>query len=160
MSPVPETPGPVARLAAASLDLVVIVAWAGFAGLIGAALQSRNSLPETAGARDLLAFLTLVLPVAITFSLQEAGNHRATFGKRRMKSSVATTDRRRLSLGRSLLRNGLKLLPWQIAHTGVFHLAAGSTAPFHLALTIGAQLLAATDVVVMIGNRDHRACTI
>lgn len=71
---------------------------------------------------DLLAFSTLVLPVILYFALTEASRHCASIGKRRLGLIVADEAGRPLGRGRSLLRSALKFLPWQVAHTSLFHI--------------------------------------
>jgi len=51
----------------------------------------------------------------------------------------------------------VKFLPWQLAHTAVFHLAGGSTSLAFLALSIGAQVLVVASVLVMAIDARHRA---
>jgi uncharacterized RDD family membrane protein YckC len=77
---------------------------------------------------DLIAFVTLVLPVILYFAVQEASSSQATWGKRRAGLRVTAADGGRLNLRRSLLRSGLKFLPWQIAHTALFHIPGWPTA--------------------------------
>lgn len=71
---------------------------------------------------DLLAFVTLVFPVILYFALCEASAARATWGKRRAGLMVVSSRGGRLTLGQSLLRSGLKFVPWQLAHTALFHI--------------------------------------
>jgi uncharacterized RDD family membrane protein YckC len=72
--------------------------------------------------RDLLAFLTLVFPVMLYFTYGESSHAQATWGKRTV--GVVVVDQRgdRVSRRRALARAALKLLPWQVAHTTLFHI--------------------------------------
>ncbi len=45
-----------------------------------------------------------------------------TRGKRRMGLAVISAAGDRLGTGRSVLRSTVKFLPWQIAHTSLFHI--------------------------------------
>jgi len=146
------------RLASLAWDLPVIAAWALFAGIVGVALNILvGPQPRSPWSLDLQAFLTLILPVVLTFSYLEGSRRQATFGKRRMH--VVVTDADGLSTGfrRALVRSVVKFLPWQLAHTAVFHLAGGSTSLAFLALSIGAQLLVVASALVMAIDGRHRA---
>jgi uncharacterized RDD family membrane protein YckC len=66
---------------------------------------------------QLIGFLTLTLPV-ITYSyLTETSKWKATIGKRILKLTVLTSENK--TKKNVLLRNVLKYLPWELAHTGV-----------------------------------------
>jgi len=66
---------------------------------------------------QLIGFLTLTLPV-ITYSyLTEKSKWKATIGKRILNLIVLTNENK--TTKSILLRNVLKYLPWELAHTGV-----------------------------------------
>jgi hypothetical protein len=66
---------------------------------------------------QLIGFLTLTLPV-ITYSyLTEKGVWKATIGKRVLNLIVLTPENK--TNKSILIRNLLKYLPWELAHTGV-----------------------------------------
>ncbi len=66
---------------------------------------------------QLIGFLTLTFPV-ITYSyLTEKSNWRGTIGKKLQKLIVLTDQNK--SAKNILIRNVLKFLPWELAHTGV-----------------------------------------
>jgi uncharacterized RDD family membrane protein YckC len=71
---------------------------------------------------DLLAFLILVLPVILYFTLQESSWRQATWGKRKAGLQVVNTRGTRLTRKQAFVRSLLKFLPWQIAHTSIFHI--------------------------------------
>jgi uncharacterized RDD family membrane protein YckC len=73
-------------------------------------------------ASDFLAFVTLVLPVLLYFALFESSAWQATPGKRRMRLKVTNLAGERISLWRAVVRAAVKLLPWQVAHTSLFHI--------------------------------------
>jgi uncharacterized RDD family membrane protein YckC len=146
------------RLAAVAWDLPVIAAWALFAGIVGVALNLLVGLQSwSPWALDLLAFLTLILPVILTFAYLEGSGRQATFGKRRLRLIVTDADGRPPGFRRACIRSAVKFLPWQLGHTAVFHLAAGSTSIAFLALSIGAQLLVVASALVMAVDARHRA---
>jgi uncharacterized RDD family membrane protein YckC len=87
------------------------------------------SWPENPLVGDLIAFLTLVLPVILYFSLQESSSRQSTWGKRRVGLLVVNEKGERLTFGRAFIRSFLKFLPWQIAHTCLFHWEGWPFAP-------------------------------
>jgi uncharacterized RDD family membrane protein YckC len=68
-----------------------------------------------------LSLLGLTPPVGLYFALAEASPQQATLGKRLLRLRVVATAGQRLSYGRSLLRTALKLAPWELAHTAIWH---------------------------------------
>jgi uncharacterized RDD family membrane protein YckC len=116
------------RLQAFLIDYVVICAYLLLLGLAvywlanGPLRLSWPSMVETPAQRDRLAFMTAVLPVIIYFAVQEASVSGATLGKRRMRLRVVNLSGKRLGFGEALVRSAVKFLPWQIAHTCLFHI--------------------------------------
>jgi uncharacterized RDD family membrane protein YckC len=122
------------RLAAFAWDYLVIAAYALVLSAISSLIWSRLSgrIPGGEGnpwLYDLLAFTTLVLPVILYFAFSEASRAQATWGKRRTGLRVVSLEGTRLTISRSLLRSALKFLPWQIAHTSLFHIPGWPMAP-------------------------------
>lgn len=95
-------------------------------GPVGDHWRSFMSDPMRA---DLVAFLLTVLPVTLYFALSERSEARATWGKRRANIEVVGPDGGRIGLGRSLVRSGLKFLPWQLAHTAMLHVPGFPMSP-------------------------------
>ena len=151
------TPGALRRVVATALDLPIVVGWATLSGATGALL--RLLAPEFGGptAWDVFAFVTLVLPVTITFAWLEASPSQATFGKRRFQLIVVDAHGDRLTWRRSMARSAVKFAPWQLAHTAVFHLAAGSTAVGYVVLAFGAQLVVLASALTMVLHTEHGA---
>lgn len=77
------------------------------------------------GALDVLAFTTTVLPVWLCSASLEARPRGATPGKRRCGLRVEPVSGDRTTWRRTLIRNGLKLLPWQLAHLAVVRMVPG-----------------------------------
>jgi len=79
---------------------------------------------------DIVAFLLTVLPITMYFTFSEASSG-ATWGKRRVGLVAATPLAAGvgLGIGRALLRNGLKFLPWQMSHTAIVHISGLATSP-------------------------------
>ena len=70
---------------------------------------------------QLTTSLLFDVPVMLYFALFEASHWRATPGKRRIGLQVVTNAGARVSLPRALARIVLKFLPWEIAHTSLWH---------------------------------------
>ena len=145
------------RLLATALDLPIVAGCAVAAGVVGLGLRSIGLRLETPVALDVLAFATLVAPVAVTLALLEAGPRSATPGKRRLGLRVVDDTGLGISRRRALVRAAVKLAPWQLAHTAVFHLAGGDTSPGWVAVSLTAQALVLASVAVMALDPRHRA---
>lgn len=121
----------VRRIGAYLVDYIVILLWmsllliAASAGWIGVSAD----VPGSSFGRWILqgqAFLWLTLPVYLYFTLFEALGRQATIGKRLLRLRVAG------SVFQIALRNTLKFLPWELAHTGIWH---GMIVPFQASPT-------------------------
>jgi uncharacterized RDD family membrane protein YckC len=139
------------------LDLTVIAGWAAFAAVAGVAARAAGYDFESPSRADVFAFITLVAPVTVTFALQEASAVHATFGKRRMGLQVTNESGRQLTFRRALARSAAKFLPWQLAHTAVIRLAAGSRSTGLLVLAITAQAVVLGSIGAIALDSDHRA---
>jgi uncharacterized RDD family membrane protein YckC len=116
------------RIAAFGVDYLIIAAWIGLITAIGfgaRALLGIESGPIVSQADKLrghaLAFLSLTLPVILYFAIAESSGWRATVGKRALGLRVLTVTGKRVGLGRSLVRSAIKFLPWEVAHTAIWH---------------------------------------
>jgi len=99
-----------------------VLTGASFAGR--AALHQHLGLPRTDAEKlrgHAVAFLTLTLPVALYVALSEASRSQATLGKRALGLRVTTTDGGRVPLGHSMVRSAVKFVPWELAHTAIWH---------------------------------------
>lgn len=155
---VPAAPGgPGVRLRAQVTDLAVIAGWAAVAAAAGLAARALGYDFGEPSRADLFALVTLVAPVTITFAVQEASPRQATVGKRRSGLQVADRDGHRLRFGRALARSAAKFAPWQLAHSAVFGLLAGSTNTWLAGLAVAAQVVVVASFVTMAFDADHRA---
>lgn len=145
------------RLLASLVDVPVVLAWVAVAALAGVALRALDATPRTPAGWDGIAFVTLILPVTVTFALAEASRRQGTPGKQRLRLSVTDRAGRRLGRGRSLARSAVKFAPWQAAHTAVFQLAAGREDPWLFGLSVGAQVVVVASAVSMLADPEHRA---
>ncbi len=155
------------RVTAFGIDYLVIVAYAAILFLVTRLFSTADTNQVAAqvfqnpALFDLFAFLTLVLQVALYFALCECSMYQATWGKKRLRLCVTTLDGRRISLPRSLARSGMKFLPWQIAHSSLFHIPGWPTAvqqipPGALAGFGIAWLLVGSYLVLLAFSASHR----
>jgi uncharacterized RDD family membrane protein YckC len=114
---------PIAAFIALLFGVSVAVTW------VMNTLGRPVSWPDNPLLADLLAFLILVLPVILYFTLQESSSRRSTWGKRKEGLLVVNEKGERLTFGRAFIRSLLKFLPWQIAHTSLFHWQGRPLAP-------------------------------
>jgi uncharacterized RDD family membrane protein YckC len=94
---------------------LVVVKTTGFMGL---ALH----WPENPLVADLIAFVTLVLPIILYFTLQESSSKQATWGKEKTGIRVVNIYGGTLTRAQAFTRSLVKLIPWQIAHTCLYHI--------------------------------------
>lgn len=112
------------RTGAYVIDYLCIIGYAIVLLLVTVFIVQPDMSDETmriggAAFMQLVGFITLTGPVVVIMSLLEASRWQASPGKMLMKLRVMRPDSRPLTLPRSLGRNALKFLPWEIAHTGV-----------------------------------------
>ncbi len=125
--------GPRAR--AFALDYLLIAAYLLLVVLVFASLQwlapdwSARLFARRFQAQG-LAFGVVTFPVFLYFTAMEGSARQATWGKRRLGLRVVDRAGRRPGWGRAALRSGLKLLPWEAAHTCIWALTwPGGPAP-------------------------------
>ena len=121
----PSRPSGRKRVSAYLADSILIFAWIGaltfigftwgeslFDGLEGATLQ---------WAGHAFSFFALTAPVILYFALLEASPLQASLGKAWRRLELVDASGKRAGLGRTLLRNALKFLPWELAHSAIWH---------------------------------------
>lgn len=67
--------------------------------------------------RHLISFFTLTVPVVLYFILMERSDKQATIGKTMVKIKVVNAKGGRASLKHLIIRNTIKFIPWEVAHT-------------------------------------------
>jgi uncharacterized RDD family membrane protein YckC len=82
--------------------------------------SSALTMPITA---ELVGFLTLTGPVILYFALCEASTWQATLGKRALGVVVVGPGGTRLPFGRTIVREVVRFLPWEMAHALIWPLA-------------------------------------
>jgi uncharacterized RDD family membrane protein YckC len=104
--------GYIILLAAGTMVIVKVSGW------LGTPLQ----WPENPILADLMAFITLVLPVILYFTFQESSPKQSTWGKRKAGIRVVNANGGRLARVQAFVRSLVKMIPWQTAHTCLFHI--------------------------------------
>jgi len=124
------------RLLGFGFDYLIISAYIIFLTLVTLGLLTilgitpgGSSLFENPIIADSISFLTLILPVVLYFTFLESSSQQATWGKRRVGIQVVNSSGGRLSKLQALVRSLIKFLPWQIAHTSLFHIEGWPMAP-------------------------------
>ena len=124
------------RLKAFTFDYLIIFAYIAVLfgvnfGIIlsGGRLEEVSPLFASPVVKDAIAFVTLILPVVLYFTLQESSARQATWGKRKAGIRVVDAHGGRLTRKRAFVRSLVKLLPWQIAHTSIYHIEGFPFAP-------------------------------
>jgi uncharacterized RDD family membrane protein YckC len=114
---------PLNRLVAWVVDWGCILVWVAITAAVGVPLFLVG-VTEGIGTvtLNLVGAVLVVIPVTFWFAWLESGARQATPGKRlRALRVVSATDGARVTFGRALLRNTLKIaVPWLIGHAAVF----------------------------------------
>ena len=140
------------------LTYIIILSGVNF-GLIlyaGTLDQFSPFFASTAG-KDLVAFLTLVLPVILYFTVQEGSDGRATWGKHKVGLQVVDSQGEQLSFGKAFLRSAVKFFPWQVAHTSIYQLSTtGGESTFGIIGIILTYVLVGIYLAVALVSKEHR----
>jgi uncharacterized RDD family membrane protein YckC len=155
-------PASVARRAAAfGLDYLLIAGW--LVLVVGGGALLRLAAPGLAAALfgnpligEATGFLVLTLPVSAYFAATEAGPAGASWGKRRLGLRVTTVSGQDLRLSRSVLRTGLKFLPWELTHAIIWRFANPGSAPevlLNIGLVVVWALIAANLASALLDDR-------
>ncbi|GLQ19883.1 RDD family protein [Algimonas porphyrae] len=138
------------RIAAYLVDYIVILLWLGLifsAAMLG--LIGINDPDVWTGADRWIAqaqaFLMVTLPVYLYFTISESRGRKATPGKRLLGLTVDGTPLQIMQ------RNLVKFLPWEVAHTAIWHgmpLPAASE-PTPLGLTLMCLSMAAAGLYII-----------
>jgi uncharacterized RDD family membrane protein YckC len=150
------------RVLALLVDFVLVLVYIGI--LVGVALSFFyfiiGGIPTlSTNAAHAIGFLTLTLPVATYFILCELSQRHASFGKRKAKLIVSSFDGKPLEIKQVIVRNIIKFLPWEYAHTLIYILilvpGATSSTPLLFALIV-ANIIPLVYVCFVLFRRDHR----
>lgn len=117
--------------------------------------------PENPILADLLAFVTLILPVILYFTVQESSSKQSTWGKRKVGIRVVNADESTLTRSQAFVRSLTKVIPWQIAHTCLFHIpgwpmAATTVPPMVTDGLVLVYVLAGIYIAAALITKKHR----
>ncbi|SEQ30451.1 RDD family protein [Piscibacillus halophilus] len=102
---------------------------------------------------QLIATFTSVIPVIIIFSIMEGSFQAATFGKRFNHLRISYPNHFK---SRSVIRNMVKFLPWQLGHMGVIHGMYKDFNWFAMTLIYVSMLLAVLYIMMVLIRQDQR----
>jgi len=140
---------------------IVVLAGVNF-GLIfrGRALEEISPILVSPIGMDVTAFLTLILPVILYFTLQESSARQGTWGKRKTGIRVINIEGGTLTKTRAFVRSLIKFLPWQIAHTSIYQIkevVPGSLSePFDITGFVLVYVLIGIYVLSALISKKHR----
>ncbi len=140
------------RLLAFLVDYGVMVLFVAVLSVAGFAIRSQlgvtSSVPtfQQRLLAQALVFATVILPIMLYFAVSESSRWQATIGKRVLRLQVTDDHGGRSPLLRTLLRAVVKFAPWELAHTGIWHVPGtpfvSEPAAFSYGIWITAALLA------------------
>lgn len=148
------------RSLACIIDWVIILLYAillfGIVALLSQAgvLTIRTVHPVTG---QLIGFCTLTLPVILYFILFEAGHHHATIGKRILKIEVTGES---IAVRQVIVRNIIKFLPWEFAHTGILwvnYIKTPETPLWIWFLLIAPQVVVVVYIMTVVATKGSRS---
>lgn len=141
-------------------DYLVVLAWLvlvfltiGLPQILGwLDLSSVWSDPVSA---DLAITLLTVVPWFVYLVWTESASPHATWGKQRAHLTVTTSDGDDPAAGAVIVRNLIKVLPWQLGHMGTMRLATmANSPPFAIWLEVGSLVVLALIVIpIVLGRR-------
>jgi uncharacterized RDD family membrane protein YckC len=145
-------------IAAYIVLLVIISVGLGF-GPLQSVFRAMFADPNRS---EISAFLLLVFPVILYFTLLECSSWQATWGKRKRGLCVIDTHGARLSFPRSLVRSLLKFAPWELTHACLWRIPGWPLAPTPPPPIITAGLvlvwiLVAAYLVSILASKKHQA---
>jgi len=119
------------------LTYIIVLASVNFGIILrGRMLEDISPLLASPLAKDAIAFLTLILPVILYFTLQEGSIRQGTWGKRKAGIRVVNANGGTLTKMQAFVRSLVKFLPWQIAHTSIYQIQevvpGGEVGPFNI----------------------------
>jgi Predicted membrane protein/domain len=150
------------RILAFLLDYLVIAVY-GLLIVVPLSLVFRDFFRPlfsgTPAIAELTGFLLITLPVSLYFLIGECTSRQGTWGKRKLALRVVDREGRRIRLWRSIVRTGVKFLPWETAHFAIWRILLPGGIPEYFAMLI----LIIVDITVIIYlispllNRERRS---
>jgi uncharacterized RDD family membrane protein YckC len=110
--------------------------------------------------KDVIAFLTLILPVILYFTLQESSHRQGTWGKQKAGIRVVNVQGDTLTTMQAFVRSLVKFLPWQIAHTSIYQIKefvpGGPSEPFDITGFVLVYVLVGIYILSALILKKHR----
>jgi uncharacterized RDD family membrane protein YckC len=147
------------RFIAFVLDFIIIGIYILFLLGVGIGINAMSggiALLASPIAMNILAFITIIMPVVLYSSLQESSTYHATLGKRWVKIKVVNLQGTRLSAWQTFLRSAIKFLPWQLAHMSVIYLRFGYNSPIFMIEALISQGLVIVYIVFLLFVKRHQ----
>ncbi len=156
------------RISAFLLDYLVIALYMIFLVIISVGLgmgpfrDAFRTMFANPNISEISAFLLLVLPVILYFTLFESSSWKASWGKRKLGLYVIDKHGERLTLPISFVRSILKFLPWELTHACLWRipgwpLAPTTPSPLIIAGLALVWILVAAYLVSILTNKKHRS---
>jgi uncharacterized RDD family membrane protein YckC len=142
------------RAIATFIDYLIIGSYA----FILWAIFSNMSIPVLGPIEgQLIGLMSLTIPAFLYVYLTEKGRHKATLGKRILKIKLRTSTNE----SSIFIRNFLKFLPWELAHTGIhwlfYYENKGLQIPLWVwALMVSPQILVFGYFISLFFNKGER----
>ncbi|MGF1462027.1 MAG: RDD family protein [Maricaulaceae bacterium] len=112
------------RVSAFFVDYIVIAIYIGALTAVSVFLGAHQAEFKSGSEAKILwhvvSFVSLTVPVWGYFTLLEGGPGQ-TLGKRLLRVRVVSLEGGALGRGRAGLRNLMRFLPWELAHTAIWH---------------------------------------
>ncbi len=143
------------RALAYMIDIVLL--FVTLATLVIIMARMTGLMPETHSQVWVATVLSFSIPAWLYFTLSDHSRLGATLGKRLLKLRVVTISKDQLSLGRSLARTAVKLMPWELAHIFGFALAGQLGSVGQSAGLIAANGLILIYLIVALVTRGKRS---
>ncbi|MFD2043299.1 RDD family protein [Ornithinibacillus salinisoli] len=113
------------RLLAFLLDYLIIIIYGVFiVGSVSVLFRPIMTplFTESVVTAQLTGFLMMTLPVSLYFIVSECSKRQGTWGKQKLGIRVVDRQGNRIGFVRSVVRTGVKFLPWEVAHFCVYRL--------------------------------------
>ena len=132
----------------AYLVLLLLVALAFYFVVLG-------GIPEFTNVQaQLVATFTSIVPIILIFSIMEGSEPFASWGKRKTKLRVVYRD---MPMVRSLVRNTLKFLPWQLGHMSTINgIYTDFGTPFSMVFFFLSMTLPIIYILMASIRKDHK----
>lgn len=105
------------RIIAFMVDWLVILVWGGILfGIAMVVTDGNPGRPKDPWFSQAIGFITMTVPVILYFAILESSKYKATIGKMALGLVVIGVDGSKPTIGKSLVRNSIKFLPWELGH--------------------------------------------